>query len=155
MTTCIPRVAAAVLVAASLAACGGAAQVSSEPAEPSVSASQSEPPSLPAIAPASSVRVVLPSPSDRAWCLPAEVIAAIREVADGNLAPAIPLSEVADALEALDLSQEGRFIEVRDELVMQLRHPDPERQQGLDLVHVANLFLSDAGALSDSSHVEC
>lgn len=153
MTVVVHR-SAAMLLAVFLAACGGAAQLSSSSPEPSDSAARASA-SLPAIAPASSVRVVIPSPSERAWCLSAEVIAAIREVADGNLGPAIPLNEVADALEALDLSQEGRFIEVRDELVVQLRHPDPERQQGLDLVHVANLFLSDAGALSDASHVEC
>ena len=78
-------------------------------------------------------------------CLPAEIIAAIEEIARANFEPETPLNEVADAIEALDLSQAEGFAEVRDELVIQLRDPDPD-QTRQELIHAANLFLSDAGA---------
>lgn len=86
-------------------------------------------------------------------CLPAEIIAAIEEIARANFEPETPLSEVADALEALDLSQYEGFAEVRDELVTQLRDPDPDQtRQGL--VHVANVFLSDSRS-SFVGHPQC
>lgn len=73
-------------------------------------------------------------------CLPAPIMAAIKEVARANFKPATPLSEVADALEALDFGGD-RAAEIRDELVTQLRDPAPTKTRQL-LVHVANVFLS-------------
>ena len=78
-------------------------------------------------------------------CLPAHIITALREIGEGNFEPATPLNEVADELEALDLSQEEGLAEVRDELVTQLRDTDPD-QTRQELIFAANVFLSDSGA---------
>ena len=78
-------------------------------------------------------------------CLPEDIITAIGEISRANFEPATPLNEVANALEALEFREGELFAEVRDELVNQLRDPDPD-QTRQELVHVANVFLSDGGA---------
>lgn len=115
------------LAALVLAACGGSAASSvlaEESAEPSAEASASASPSA---EPSASAAADEP-------CLPAEIIAAIEEIRGGNFEPDVPLSEIADAVEALDLSalDDPSFAELlKDDLVEKLREPNPEDLSGL------------------------
>jgi hypothetical protein len=135
---CLPLMITAAFALA-LTGCGAASPSASSPEsdatrEPSITSTVAASPTAEASASAAS-----------GPCLPSEIIAAIEEVARANFEPETPLNEVADAIEALDLSSAEDFAEVRDELVIQLRDPDPD-QTRQELVHVANVFLSDAGA---------
>ena len=108
MTAFVQRSAGPVLVALLLAACGGAAEVSSTSAEPSVAASETETPPASA-APSAAAPSEDPVASA---CLEADVLAALDAYMDVEV-PADPsMEEVADALEALEL--EGTAAEYRE-----------------------------------------
>jgi hypothetical protein len=91
-----------------------------------------------------------PAPSETAsevaggsLCLRADVIAAIEDLADGNLEPEVPLADIADAVEALDVSSlDVPFAENdRDDLVANLRTSDANT--ALRLPFAAAVFRSD------------
>ena len=100
-----------------LAACGSGASSSSEPsvaasAEPSVAALPSTEPSEPAE----------PSEAAEAPCLPADLFAAMEAIESVEVGPDLPAAELADAVEALDLSQfEDLTQTMQDDLVELLR----------------------------------
>ena len=128
------------LFALVLTGCGATSQPNS-----STAADATREPSVAASTVAASPTAEASASAASGPCLPAEIIAAIEEIAIANFDPETPLNEVADAIEALDLSQAEGFAEVRDELVNHLRDPNPDQtRQGL--IHIANVFLSDAGA---------
>ena len=146
MTAFVHRSAAVVLVALVLAACGGAAEVSSAPAEPSSAASQAEPPG-PSAAPSEA------APSEDAVasvCLEADVLAALEAYMDGEV-PADPsMEEVADALEALEL--DGRPAEYRDGVVAALRG---ETGETLDEMKLHDAMFSLIPLQSEIALEEC
>ncbi len=145
MTAFVNR-SAAVLVALSLTACGGAAQVSSAPAEPSVAASQSEPP-------AASTAPSQAEPSQDAVasvCLESDILAALDAYKDVQV-PADPsMDEVATALEALEL--DGRAAEYRDGVVEALRG---ETGETLDEMKLHDAMFSLLPLQSEVDLVEC
>jgi hypothetical protein len=100
--------ASTLLVAIALAGCGGTPAASSAPSEgapsPAASAAPStavstEPSAAPSTAAPSSAA---PAPSEAAVCLPPDVLAAVGELASGDLDPSVPRDQLADALEAID-----------------------------------------------------
>jgi hypothetical protein len=104
-----------------LAACGsGAASSADESTEASSAASASLEASEAAGPSAAASEAAAP-------CLPAEVIAAIDELRAGNFEPDVPLAEIAEAVEGVDVSgmDDPSFAELlRDDLVEKLANPD-------------------------------
>lgn len=132
-----------IAIVALLAACGTSAPASSSGAtaetEPTAAASSAAEPTAaesPTVAPSEAAVAEI--------CLPADVLAAIEEIADGNLEPEVALGEIADAVEALDVSElEGEvpFAEQdRDDLVKNLREAEPNPTQ---LEFAADVFRSE------------
>ena len=144
MTAFVKR-SAAVLVALSLMACGGGAQVSSAPAEPSLAASQSPPPASAAPSQA--------EPSEDAVatvCLESDILAALEAYMDVEV-PADPsMDEVADALEALEL--DGQAAEYRDGVVEAFRG---ETGETLDEMKLHDAMFSLIPLQSEVDLVEC
>lgn len=130
------------LAALILAACAGPA-ASSVPAEESVEPSaEASAPATPSAEPSASAVV-------DELCLPAEILAAIEEIGDGNFEPDVPLTDIADAVEALDVSglDDPSFAELlRDDLVTKLLE-EPEFQ--------ASLGFAATGFLSEVEVAEC
>lgn len=146
MTAFVRRSAAIVLVALALAACGGAAQDSSSPAEPSLAASQAEPP-------AESAAASEAAPSEDAApsaCLEADVLAAVEAYMDGEVPDDPSMEEVADALEALEL--DGRAAEFRDGVVAAFRG---ETGETLDEMKLHDALFSLIPLQSEVDLVEC
>ncbi|MDQ2675139.1 MAG: hypothetical protein M3Y40_10840 [Chloroflexota bacterium] len=140
------RSAAVLLVLLALAACGGASQVSSEPAEPSVAPSQTDQ------APASA------APSDAApseastpsACLESDILAAVDSYMDGEIPEEPTMNEVADALAALEL--DGRAAEFRDDVVAAFRG---ETGETLDEMKLHDALFSLIPLQSEVNLVEC
>jgi hypothetical protein len=146
LTAFINRSAAMVLVALFLAACGGAAQASSAPAEPSVAASQAEP----AAASAAPSQAAPSEDSVASVCLEADILDALEAYKDVEV-PADPsMDEVADALEALEL--DGRAAEYRDDVVEALRG---ETGETLDTMRLHDAMFSLIPLQSEVDLVEC
>jgi hypothetical protein len=107
------RLAALLVVALALSACGSA--TSSTSAEPSTAAV-----SAPAEPSASTAESVDPSEAAVAGpCLDAEILAAIEAYKDGDIPAEPSIDEIADAFAALEL--EGRPSDLRDGVVEALR----------------------------------
>lgn len=107
MTALFTRSAAVVLVALSLAACGGAAEVSSSPAEPSAAASEPESPEA-STAPSEAGAPSQAAPSEdtaASVCLEGDILAALEAYRDGEVPDDPSMEEVADALDALELDE--------------------------------------------------
>ena len=152
MTAFAIRSAAVVLVALSLAACGGAAQVSSSPAEPSAAASVAEPPAT-STSPAASTAPSQAEPSEDAApsaCLAADILAALEAYMDVEVPDDPSMEEVADALEALEL--DGRAAEYRDGVVEALRG---ETGETLDEMKLHDAMFSLIPLQSEVDLVEC
>ena len=97
-------------IALLVAACQGAPAATASPSEPSTSAaSESAEPS---------------ESADAAACLDPDVVAAIEQLEEGDLDTETALTDVADALEALDL--DGEAADARDSLVTTLREDAPD-----------------------------
>lgn len=116
-----PSVAAA-FISMLLASCGGGAATTSEPAPSTAASVRSEPSeaAVPSAEPIASAAVV-------ELCLPAEIRAAIEELSGGNFEPDVSFSEIADAVEDLDVSglDDPSFAELlRDDLVEKLQDPE-------------------------------
>ena len=130
------------LIAAFLAGCG-ATPSSSTPGEATPEPSLTQPN-------VASPTAAVSASAAAEICLPAEIIAAIEEISDGNFEPAVPLSEIADAVEPLDVSglDDPSFAELlRDDLVEKLREPNPE--------FLAPLGFAATGFLSEVEIAEC
>ena len=108
-----------------LAACGGGG-ASGDPAPSTAASSASSASSEPSQAALPSAEPIA-SAAGVELCLPAEVITAIEELRAGNFEPDMPFSEIADAVEALDVSglDDPSFAELlRDDLVEKPRDPE-------------------------------
>jgi hypothetical protein len=109
------------ILAVLLAACGsGAASSDAESAAASSAASASVEASEAAAPSVAASEAAAP-------CLPADVVAAIDELRAGNFEPDVPLTEIAEAVEGLDVSgmEDPSFAELlRDDLVEKLGNPD-------------------------------
>jgi hypothetical protein len=150
------------VIAVLLAACGtsspAASSAASVEAEPSTAASPSEGAESSDSAAPSAAASEAPAAE---ICLPSEVLAAIGEIADGNLEPEVALEEIADAVEALDVTELEREVpfaaQDRDDLVKNLREADPNPTQ---LEFAADVFRSELFDLvgpceSDGSAADC
>jgi hypothetical protein len=100
-----------------LAACGGGASPSSDP---SVAASaESSVAALPSSEPSDGAE---PSEAAEAPCLPADLLAGMEAIESVEVGPDLPAAELADAIEALDLSQFEELTQtMQDDLVELLR----------------------------------
>ena len=96
-------------IALLVAACQGAPAATASPSEPSTSAASES---------------AEPSESADAACLDPDVVAAIEQLEEGDLDTETALTDVADALEALDL--DGEAADARDSLVTTLREDAPD-----------------------------
>lgn len=151
MTALVIRPAAALLVALSVAGCGGAAQVSSSSPDPSVAASALDGPPSP-----SDVATTAPSqaaPSDgsvASVCLEADILAALEAYRRVEIPDDPSMEEVADALEALEL--EGKAAGYRDGVVAAFRG---ETGETLDSMKLHDAIFSLIPLQSEIDLVEC
>lgn len=134
-----------VAIAALLAACGTPAPASSSGASADAVSTAATSPSDPAEPSTAAEPSAAASGSGAGEvCLPSDVLAAITDIADGNLEPEVALEEIADAVEALDVSElEGEVpfaVQDRDDLVKNLREAEPNPTQ---LEFAADVFRSE------------
>lgn len=117
---------AAAVISILLAACGGGGATSSEPAQPTAASSAASVSAEPSEAAAPSAKPIASAVAVE-LCLPAEMRTAIEELRDGNFEPDVAFSDIADAVEELDVSglDDPSFAELlRDDLVEKLRDPE-------------------------------
>lgn len=146
MIAFVHRSAAVIVVALSLAACGGAAEASPSPAEPSAVASVAEPP-------AGSTAPSQAAPSEdsvASVCLEADILAALEAYMDVEVPDDPSMEEVADALEALEL--DGKAAEYRDGVVAAFRG---ETGETLDEMKLHDAMFSLIPLQSEIALVEC
>jgi hypothetical protein len=121
----VRRVMVAGLLVAAVAASGcGTAPAATSSVGPTSSASVASPTAdaTPAASPSAAASVP-PSTAPEGSCLSADVVAALDELDSGNLETDPSITEVADALEALDL--DGAAADARDAAVARLREEPP------------------------------
>jgi hypothetical protein len=111
-----------VAVAAMLAACGTNTPAASSAAEPSAPVSVAPEPSTEVSSAAEPSESAAPSEAAEAPCLPADLFAALQAIESVEVGPDLPAAELADAVEALDLSEfDTRTQVMQDDLVSLLR----------------------------------